>query len=56
MRRPKPQPKQTSVPRLRNARLPKQGGRAARDHTSVKLPTPRLTRGRTYRLRSVHRD
>ena len=56
MRRPKPKPKETRVPRLRNARLPKQGEGVPREHASPKIPTPRLSCGRSFRLRSVRRD
>jgi hypothetical protein len=56
MRRPKPQPKDTRLLRLRSAALPKRVEGLAHDHKSPLVPTPRLTRGRNFRLRKLRRD
>jgi hypothetical protein len=56
MRRPKPQPIDTQLLRLRNARVPKRTDRTAQQDKSPRMPTPRVSSGRTFRLRNVHRD
>jgi hypothetical protein len=55
MRRPKPQPKETRVPRLRNASPPKHGDTKSHERHS-NGPSPRVMRGKTFRLRNVNRD
>ena len=56
MRRPKTQPKDTRLPRLHDATPTRRTDGPAHDHTSPKLPTPRVTRGTNFRLRNVKRD
>ena len=56
MRRAKPQPIDTRLPRLRSAALLKRSEPPSRDHKPSAVPTPRVGRGKNFRLRNVHRD
>lgn len=56
MRRPKPQPIDTRLPRLRNATPKKPDERLTHDRKSAEGAVPRISRGRTFRLRNVHHD
>jgi hypothetical protein len=56
VRRPKPQPKLTRLPRLRDATSHDRGDAAAHEHKKPAKPVARVTRGRNFRLRNVHHD
>ncbi|MGH7945233.1 MAG: hypothetical protein ACREH8_14335 [Opitutaceae bacterium] len=56
MRRPKPQPINTRLPQLRNAMPGKRADSVTPEHKSHPVPAERVGRGKTLRLRKVHRD
>jgi hypothetical protein len=56
MRRPRPQPKDTRLPRLRNAVPPERAEGVNPIHKTSERPTPRIKPGKNLRLRDVHRD
>jgi hypothetical protein len=56
MHRPKPQPKDTQLPRLRSASRSERGDQTERIHKTAGGSTPRVTALKNFRLRNVERE
>jgi hypothetical protein len=56
MRRPKPKPQDTRLPRLRNATPAKRANGPVHDRRTSEDPVTQVSRGKNFRLRNLHPD